>query len=733
MKVIIGNIKTVNRSVISSRILFESPSVFVTASKADTDVLTMYSGDDGWCIVIGDIPNAEARENSPFRVFCELAQSKKPLGHIKDLHRGVVVAYSRSRNKIFVHRDLTGVYRAYLYSNNEKVIISTSLKELQQELGELPINDEAIALYLSLQYIPQPYTPFKGVSQVISGEFLQFSAVDGQLTGRELLQPWTANESSDEDLACEALRDIFINGFRSQILDSKPGSIGSFLSGGIDSSIVVGTLVRHLGTHPLSMTAAFQEAEYDERSYAEIVRRTYGITGLSLLIGADVLREVKGIAGLFEFPLGDRAVLAQYLLCRQAKKLGITVLCTGEGGDELFGYPRRLSRDNLALLRGFSKGDLARFYNERSALWRERADVGSQFLEELYCSLPEGLPLNTITFGQWRTWLTDNIAVKDKSIADHFGMRYISPFLNGQLMSLVAALPNKEHLLYEKALLKEAFSDVLPLEVLLKPKHRFELPLAEWLRKDPSTSTLFHDVLCRPNAFVLRYVNRSDIERMLNEHQSGDRDWNRVLYALFFLESWYEVQHQPSEQEEPAPVTMLESKVVTENPWTTVYRDRIQFVNGHVREYLYVTRAENALIIPLIRSQGEMHTLLVRQYRHPVRKALWQFPMGGVNADTPFWTEALRELEEETGFRAHHVTFLGEFFIDPGLSTQKTKVIICEVEEKGSSQFLEESEVGLSFQRFSLPEVRTMVSNGSLCDSFTLVAVMLLEQYLAFL
>jgi len=309
-------------------------------------------------------------------------------------------------------------------------------------------------------------------------------------------------------------------------------------------------------------------------------------------------------------------------------------------------------------------------------------------------------------------------------------MRYVSPFLNGRLMSLVAALPDKEHLLYEKALLKEVFNDVLPLEVLMKPKHRFETPLAEWLRTDIGTSMLVHEVLCQPNAFVLRYVDHSDIEGMLNEHQSGAQDWNRVLYALFFLEYWYEAQHQVLEKEESAPVITLETEVVTQNPWTTVYQDRIQFVNSHVREYLYVARYENALIIPLIHSQGETHTLLVRQYRYPIRKALWQFPMGGVNSNTPFWSEALRELEEETGFRAHHVTFLGEFFIDPGLSTQKTKVIICDVEEKGGFQSLEESEVGLSFQRFSLSEVRTMVSKGLLCDSFTLVALMLLDQYL---
>jgi len=174
----------------------------------------------------------------------------------------------------------------------------------------------------------------------------------------------------------------------------------------------------------------------------------------------------------------------------------------------------------------------------------------------------------------------------------------------------------------------------------------------------------------------------------------------------------------------------LSRKIVETNKWTTVVKEQMLFENGKKGEYVIVERQPAIMIIPLVKSGGKKFTFLVKQYRYPIDKEIWQFPMGTLEPSSDPAQHAKKELKEETGLLATKIKLVGKFYVDPGLSRQECFVYVAENVTEGGEQELEETEKGMKVAKFEIEEINRMLQSNSIKDSWGYSGLTMLQDYL---
>lgn len=175
---------------------------------------------------------------------------------------------------------------------------------------------------------------------------------------------------------------------------------------------------------------------------------------------------------------------------------------------------------------------------------------------------------------------------------------------------------------------------------------------------------------------------------------------------------------------------VLKKTVVLQQGHTIIHNDSLRFPSGVEGDYLYVERDTSVAIIPIIEETDGPYTLLVKQYRYPIRQAVYQFPMGFVEKDIAHEDQARKELREETGYEATQIQSIGEFFHDPGLNTQRTIVFVSLNPTLKEDQNLDETE-DIQMEKIPISSLKKMIKNGDICDALTLALVYQLENFLS--
>lgn len=157
-----------------------------------------------------------------------------------------------------------------------------------------------------------------------------------------------------------------------------------------------------------------------------------------------------------------------------------------------------------------------------------------------------------------------------------------------------------------------------------------------------------------------------------------------------------------------------------ENKWVTLFEDKYDLENGSPCTYYHVARSDAVMSIAIEIENGHVFTYLVRQYRHPIEKKIWQFPLGGIESGGTPIDSARKELQEETGLLAEEFVEQNQFYTDPGFSQQRMHVYITSDILEKQEQMLEESEHGLTVKRVQLSEVKTIASSKT-SDAWTLI------------
>ncbi len=524
---------------------------------------------------------------------------------------------------LFVARDHFGIKPFYYFHSGKRFAFASEIKALLQvpEI-EAELDPESLHQYLTFLWVPDPKTMFRRIFKLPAGHYATLRAGELKLTQYWDLSFPPADQTyarSERELT-EEVRDRFRRSVEAQMVSDVP--IGAFLSAGLDSSSIVAmmTLATRQPVHTYTVTFPRKyrvgETTLDDPDVATRLAGHLGCQNQRIMVEPDVTDLLPRLVWHMDQPTADPAIIAAYLVCREARKES-TVLLSGVGGDEVFaGYrkhaahywaqmygrvpaaPRRLAEAALAALpnlrgtplkgslrlakkmaRSASLAPVERFIAnctylddlQKASLYSAEftsASSGSEAAREhhaVFEQVRDADFLHQMLYLDTKIFMTSlNLTYNDKmSMASSVEVRV--PFLDRELAEFVAwNVPPRLKLKgtlrpTTKYILRQAMRDILPREVLRQPKAGFAAPVDYWLAHD--LKEMVDDLLSVPQIQKRGIFRPEAVRGFVEEHRSGRQDWSMQLWQFVTLELWMQTfldgGAREFERDLPAPQTAI--------------------------------------------------------------------------------------------------------------------------------------------------------------------------------
>lgn len=489
--------------------------------------------------------------------------------------------------RLFIARDRLGKKPMYYSVQDGVLYYGSELASLFAALPHKPeIDLQAIDLYLSLQYVPEPRTPYQGIYKLPAGHTLTWQRGDLRIEKYWDFSYTPVLTGSEEELAAE-LRERLTESVRMRLISDVP--LGAHLSGGIDSSIVV-ALMAQLSSGPVkTFTVGFEEQAFNEAEYARSVAQRYGTDHHEFILTyQNIPQTLEIIIHRVGEPFADPSAIPLYHLSVLTRQ-HVTVALNGDGGDEAFaGYarywfdpwanryvklPRALTRGlipslaNLlpdsaerpvgaSLVNGLKRlGTLAEtdprasilrwgsYFTpkQKSALWRVNLHEGlnlhlaQEQLTAQFEAAPAASFLGRTLYTDIKTYLPGDLLVKADRMTMAASLEGRSPFLDHTLIEWSARLPEslKVRGRMGKYLLRKAFANELPARVGARGKQGFGIPVGLWMRGE--LRSWAQDLI---RASLRDWFDLAAVDALFNEHASSRADHGKRLWALTALAVW---------------------------------------------------------------------------------------------------------------------------------------------------------------------------------------------------
>jgi asparagine synthase (glutamine-hydrolysing) len=493
--------------------------------------------------------------------------------------------WDSSSNKLLLARDRFGKKPLCYLRQGAYVAFASEVKALATLPGvTLTVNSDAIDCYLHHLGVTQHHSIYREVHKVQAGHYEIFTT-DGHSTVRYYAPDYTKKISLSEPELLECIDGTLRAAVKKRLISDVP--LGAFLSGGVDSSLVV-ALMAGLSDRPVkTFSIGFEERDFSELKYARSVAQRYGTDHEEICLRPEVLRILPSLVWEYSEPFADSSAVPTYYVSQAARRF-VTVALSGDGGDELFGgYETARAAYWSRQYDRFVGGPLRRsleswlFHSalvERSGSLHKlktlasgaHADPAVRCADSMAFSAPERAALYTDSFRDslhgspaleaythfWphlagldlvdqnlvltlHTRLPNDYLVKVDVASMKVGLELRSPFLDADLATLSASIDPlvKVRLGRQKFLLKKLAERYLPAEVIYRRKRGFQLPLTHWLRGDlrPTLDRFLPaGQLVRIGWFRANYI-----KRLISEHVSAAADHTHRLWALLWLELWY--------------------------------------------------------------------------------------------------------------------------------------------------------------------------------------------------
>jgi len=486
--------------------------------------------------------------------------------------------------ELFMARDRVGKKPLYYtITPGDTLIFGSELKSLREHPEfRSDICVEALDAYLTFGYVPDPLTIFRDVHKLPPGYHLTFK--DGRA---RVEQYWDfpyehsqENPARSEDECLEELRELLDEAVRLRMEADVP--LGAFLSGGVDSSTVVGLMARHATQPVKTFSIGFHEDSYNELKYAQIAAQRFGTDHHEFIVTPDICEIVDELVWHFDEPFADSSAIPTYMVSKLARQ-HVTVALSGDGGDELFGgYTRyaldrkrsgfaslpRLVRQGVMqpLGRSLPHGAWGRNYLHNVALdpldryiedvsvftrlnkpslytddFRQQlgtCEAAKRFRDYAAHSRADN-PLDPLLYLDSKTYLPGDILTKVDRMSMAVSLEARAPLLDHKLIEFVCTrIPASMKMkgLEPKHIFKRAVRDLVPTEILDRPKQGFGIPIDQWINQQLRERV--RGTLTEARTMQRGFIEPRYVKLLLDEHERGRRDHATELWTLFMLELW---------------------------------------------------------------------------------------------------------------------------------------------------------------------------------------------------
>ena len=495
--------------------------------------------------------------------------------------------WDERKGRLVLARDRAGKKPLYYWRDPSRIVFGSEMKAIVAHPDlSVEIDDNAVPYYFLYGFVPHPQTIYKNIRHVEPGTVAIFDR-HGREDARKYWQLTFPDAETQRDaepiraLAARRVRELVTAAVERRLMSDVP--LGAFLSGGIDSTIIVGIMSRLMREPVRTFSIGFDgDPAFDETSVARDTARVFGTQHTEFRVKPSAIDLLDTLIYHHDGPFADSSAIPTYLVSKLTRE-HVTVALTGDGGDEVFaGYLRfgaAVAADRMPAWAGRAAGAALSMLpnpgNERHPVARGRRFVrfmnlplqdrlaawAGVFYDDLECLLDpafagriapidrgrhlrhlEGVegasPLSQVLAANFNSYLHDDLLIKADRMAMANSLEARAPFLDRAVMEYVAGLPDHYKISgrVTKAILREAFDGMIPDAVKRGGKKGFGVPLDAWFRGE--LGGYLRDTLLVPSARMRAYVSPSYVSKLFEDHVAGRANHGHRLWTLLTFERW---------------------------------------------------------------------------------------------------------------------------------------------------------------------------------------------------
>jgi asparagine synthase (glutamine-hydrolysing) len=506
---------------------------------------------------------------------------------LRRLHGGFALAlWDRRRDELILAVDQFGIKRLYYLSDSAATAFASRPSAVRIGPASPSLSAGAVFDYLNFSFVPAPTSIFRGVLRLAPGHMVRVRAGSAAVEAYWDLEYEERRVSRAE--AAATIERVTAEGVGRAIKGYSAKELGAFLSGGTDSSTVVGLMTRLTGESVNAFSIGFSEERFDELDYARLAAAHFGARHHTKIVGPDEALDVlPRLVDAYDEPFGNNSAIGTYFCAQLARDCGVEVLLAGDGGDEIFGGNERYGADRVyalyervpAFVRHGLLEPLLRIAPDIGVIGRaqryvRRANIPNPrrffswefffaqeaqalFTPELLGALDLEAPytlaerhygrvratseLNRLLYLDMKLAIGDNDLLKVTQASELAGVGVRFPMLDVSLVELTGSLPAhfKVRGFEKRHIFKRAFRNLLPAEILAKRKHGFGVPTSTWMKTHPGFRALVRDTLLSSAAKSRGYFRAGVIEDLLARHDAeASAYYGDLLWRILMLELW---------------------------------------------------------------------------------------------------------------------------------------------------------------------------------------------------
>jgi len=496
-----------------------------------------------------------------------------------------IALWDSELKRLLLARDRMGIKPLYYSLHGGSLCFASEVKSILAADGSArAIDPLGVDQLLTFEYTASPTTLFQDVKKLPPGGWLTFSGGRTQQGRFWSLPTGEPDLAGDAEELAERLRDTLVGAVRRQLASDVP--LGAFLSGGIDSSILVAAMTEVSPTPPLTFSIGFGDPTYSELPHARAVAAHCGTRHHEEILTPDYLAVLPEVISQLDQPIADFSVFPTLLVARMARR-HVTVALGGDGGDELFGGYDTYRADRLSarlldwqpaplraaaewLARGLPLGkgkrglanELRRFL-EGARLpsdWQhlrwmmflrseQRARLYTPEFRAHVAGAAEVLVRSVLDCGasdrlaaqmrcDLKLYLPEDILAKVDAMSMASSLEARVPYLDNEVVDLALAMPSRFKVRggVRKWILKRAFAGSLPAKALQRGKEGFSMPMKQWLTHE--WNGLMHELLSPASLAAEGLFDARYVERLMREHEAATHNHSHLLWALMVFQLW---------------------------------------------------------------------------------------------------------------------------------------------------------------------------------------------------